>query len=107
MLTQPRFSERGSSGAALKKLLDRKRNYETKLNLERYARPEYVEEPHPEEALMRFTVHQYLRLRGSTRTIHHQLASHQQAPSMYQQNQAPQLVVPHMHPTYCKYPKSQ
>ena len=77
------------------KFIESVRNFELKRNLAlMYAQEQYVEAPPTVEAL-RFTVQQYLRMRGSNRSDNYQMAQPQhpqpQHPQPQQPNQQPKL----------------
>ena len=74
----------------MQKFIEDVRNFELKRNLAlMYAQEQYVEAPPTVEAL-RFTVQQYLRMRGSSRPENYQMATPQQ-PQPPQPNQQPKL----------------
>ena len=74
----------------MQKFIEGVRNFELKRNLAlMYAQEQYVEAPPTVEAL-RFTVQQYLRMRGSDRPENYQMAPPQQ-PQPPQPNQQPKL----------------
>ena len=64
----------------IQKFIDGVRNFELKRDIAlMFGQEKYVEEPPTVEAL-RFTVPQYLRMRGSARSDHYQAALQQPAP---------------------------
>ena len=79
----------------MQKFIEGVRNFELKRNLAlMYAQEQYVEAPPTVEAL-RFTVQQYLHMRGSNRSDNYQMAQPQhpqpQHPQPQQLNQQPKL----------------
>ena len=88
----------------MQKFIEGVRNFELKRNLAlMYAQEQYVEAPPTVEAL-RFTVQQYLRIRGSNRSENYQMAQPQQ-PQPPQPNLQPKL--PQANPPPIQQPQIQ